>query len=316
MGFWNTLRETLDDRTFSGKPLQGWVVSTEDKKHNQQITVRIRELHKDIEDKDLPKFSPEQMAPFSGAANIGAHGPIPPKGTKVWVKFGDASQYHGTYGGAVINSGTQIPEFAGDKDTPVNLPGGSQYNFKDSYPEANGVIDQSGNLSATDTKTDVTVQQHVSGTSTAIDGKGNFSAVVNGNAERKDNENAKGIFPPGGTIAIFGNLTLHVSGKINVSCSGDTSITTTGKTSIESKDKISIVGAEQIDITSTSTSKPLNLASKYMIQLEAPIIISSVPVVPASTDVKIEKPSDVSAQSAPSGRTRPNPTIDAKISEY
>ena len=315
MGFFNFLRESDDSRTFSHAPLQGWVVSTDDKNHNQQVKVRIHDLHDDIKDEDLPWFSPEQMAPFSGSANIGAHGPIPPVGTKVWIKFGDPSQYHGTYGGAVINSATQVPEFAGKADTPVALPDGSKYNFKENYPEANGVVDQSGNLSATDTKTDVTVNQHVSGTSTAIDGKGNFSAVVNGNAKRDDNSNAKGIFPPGGNVAIFGNLTIYVSGNISVSCGGNTSITSTGTTSVQSKGKVSIVGSDEIDITSNSSSKPLNIASNCMIQLQAPSIVSSVPIT-TGANVQIASPDTVSSQTAPTGRTRPNPTVNANVASY
>ena len=304
MGFFNFLRESTDNRTFGHTPLQGWVVSNTDENHNQQVKVRIHDLHDDIEDEDLPSFSPEQMAPFSGSANIGAHGPIPPVGTKVWVKFGDASQYHGTYGGAVVNSATQIPEFAGKTKTPVTLPDGSKHDFKENYPDSHGVIDQSGNLSASDTKTDLTMQQHVSGTSHAIDGKGNFSAVINGNAKREDNKDAKGVFPPGGNVAIFGNLTLHVSGNISVACGGNTSITSTGTTSVHSTGKISVVGADEIDITSNSGSKSINIGSQYMIQLSAPQIVSSVPIS-VGGNVTPKSPDTVTAKTPPAGRTRP-----------
>lgn len=230
-GIWNEMRETNDERTIEYKPMQGWVTNNADSMHLQRVQVRVHVLHDDIEDADLPWFVPEQLSAYSGAANIGDHGPIPQVGAKVWVQFKDKSQYHGTYGGGVATTTNQIPEFAGKTDTPVALPGGTQYNYKTNYPSANGGVDGSGSFSGSDEKTDVVSDIHVSGTGHAVDGKGNMAADVNGGVTTS-NQNAQAKFPTGGSFRIFGNMTLYVSGKLSIGVAGGADISVLGTLNI------------------------------------------------------------------------------------
>ena len=267
MSFFNALRED-DQRDIRRKKLQGWVTKSTDPMKLQRVQVRIHDLHYEIADADLPWFSPNQLAAYSGAANVGDHGPIPQVGTKIWVEFDDASQYHGTYGGGVTTTTNQIPEFTASGNG-VTLPGGSSYDFHQNYPASNGSVDGSGSISGSDEHTDTVTNIHVSGTGHAIDGKGNVSHVVNGNATRSDNPNASSLFSKGLTSAIFGGMTLYVSGNLSVSVGGNADIECSGTINMN---------ASQVNINNSSPS--------------------------------------VTAPSAPTPRSRPNPTITPNDEKY
>jgi Type VI secretion system/phage-baseplate injector OB domain len=314
MSFWNFLRESGDQRTLDNVVLQGWVINNMDPMQLQRVKVRVHDLHDDIADTDLPWFTPYQLAAFSGNANVGDHGPIPQVGTKVWVKFTDNSQYHGVYGGGVANSQNQVPEFAGQTKAPVSLPGGIPWDFSKNYPWSHGRIDDSGHAKTHDMFTDIISKLHVSATGHAIDGKGNFSADINGNVNRPDNPNAKSLFPTGGSVRVFGNLTLYVSGNINISAIGNTAITSNGSTTIDSQNTVMIRSAGEIDICNTG-GQTLNVSSSTKIAFQAPTITSSVAITIAGGK-QPSNPSTVTTQKAPQARTRPNPQVVANDESF
>lgn len=296
MSFTNFMRES-DDRSIGHRPMQGWVVQNNDTKKvnpdgtkgpggNQQIQVRVHDLHDDTPDEDLPWFSPEQLSAYSGAADIGHHGPVPQVGTKVWIKFGDDSQYHGTYGGGVANKPNQIPQFTG-QGKPVKLPDGTPYNFATNYPAVNGHVNGSGTFRGIDETTDVTHHNHVSGTAIATDGKGNVSHVVNGDAPRPDNPNAKKIFGKGYSMVVFGDINMYASGKIIITSIGDCDISTNGSANI--------VSQGTCNVTSAGT---LNLSGNQInIESGSGVDINSTSPQSATT---------VTAKSAPQPLSRPN----------
>jgi hypothetical protein len=207
-------------------------------------------LHDDIEDADLPWFVPEQLSAYSGAANIGDHGPIPQVGAKVWVWFKSDDQYHGTYGGGVATTTNQVPEFAGKNSTKVNMPGGQQYDYQANYPSPNGSVDGSGSFTGSDEHTDIVSDIHVTATGKAIDGKGNLAYDVNGGATTS-NPNAKSIYPTGASIRIFGNLTLYVSGSLSLGVVGSANVNVLGTLNIN---------AGQININNESPNVPTQTA--------------------------------------------------------
>lgn len=286
MGFTNFLRE-MDDRTIGGKRMMGWVVGdpSEDKTQTQRLRIRIHDLHDDIPDDKLPYFSAGNTSPYSGAANMGDHGPIPPQGSKVWISFGDSSQYHGLYHGGVQTTENKVPEFT-DKGE-----------FGSDYGHVYGGVNSSGTLSATNTNTDAHMWEHVSGTSYHVDGKGNTNVVVSGNAANP-NVNAGhastvraqryGASSGSGGLntAVFGALNIYVSGVVNIGCGGNATIAANGKATLSAKGDLAIVSGGALTLVGSS-------------------IKSSVDIVTGASGT----PATVAAQTAPAVRSRPNPVV-------
>jgi hypothetical protein len=281
MGFTNLLRE-MGNRSIGQRRLSGWVVNNKDPEQNQRVRVRIHDLHEGIPDDKLPWFAAGDLPSYSGSADLGNHGPLPPVGSKVWVTFDDDTQYHGTYHGAVVNSKNQIPEFTG-KDSI----------YGPDYPQAYGSVDESGNLSGTSTIRDTKAFTHVSGTGHEIDGRGNFSAVINGDAERNDNPKAQKKYPKGGTFAIFGDMTLYVSGEITIQCKGDANINANGDVSVSSKGT-------------------MYLSATTAIKMDAPQITSRVAITLGSGKAV----TNVGDKTPPTPRQRPTPSVNADIDTY
>lgn len=294
-GFSNKFREQ-DDKSIGHRPMSGWVTNSKDPLKNQRVQVRVHDLHDEIADEDLPWFGPSQLSAFSGSENIGNHGPVPEVGSKVWINFGDDSQYHGTYGGGVAQTTNQIPEFTNGQK--VTLPNGPQYDFSQNYPLPHGMVDTSGSFHGNDTMTDVRTDFHVSGTGHAVDGKGNMSTLVNGDVKRPDNPNAQKVLPTGWSVAVFGNWTVYVSGTITINSIGNVTVATNGDLDLSAQGNINIAAKGGINI---GASGAINIESGSLVDINTNS---------AST------PSAVSAQTAPASRTRPNVTLQANDETY
>jgi hypothetical protein len=354
MTFTNMLREQ-HPRTFGGKRMNGWVVNNDDSKHAdgkrlQRMQIRLPHLHDDIEDADLPWFTTGGQSPYSGGADIGNHGPIPPNGTKTWIRFEDDSQYHGQYLAGVATTDNQIPEFVDpqgkDKDDQAD-PGNDGDNsstgpddkvkdednptiygkedYRKDYPQAHGSVDESGNFTGHSMKTDFHETYHVSGTSKAIDGKGNMQVNINGNADRSTssehrargemgggNPNAKAKLPEGFSSAVFGHGTIYISKDCTISVGGNASIITKGDALVSAQGKCTV--ASKGDVKVSSKGK-LDLVSDSHIQLSAPSITSSVEIVVGGSGSS-ETPKDVKAAGAIKVRKRPAPMIPANDLKY
>lgn len=321
--FYNAFRELGDHKGIGKRRFQGWVVKNDDSKDKdkskqqlQRIRVRIHDLHDEIKDEDLPWFSPGNLPSYSGGANVGDHGPIPPVGSKVWVEFEGDTQYHGVYTGAVQAKTNKISDFTG------------KGKYAKSYPNAAGGVDRSGSLAAADHVRDWKEETHVSGTSTQVDGKGNVMAVVNGDAERKDNDKAEKQFPKGFNTVIFGNLNIHVSGDINASCTGKANVTSAGDANVSAKQKVNVVAGADVNVTAkgkavvasegaahVSSKDELHLSAAKKIDLDAPSITSSVEIVlaPGKKPLDAAKPGGVVSAKPPKPRSRPD--LQAKDSQ-
>lgn len=314
--FTNLFRDMDNHKGIGKRRFQGWVVNNDDSKDEdknkrqlQRIKVRIHDLHDNVKDEDLPWLLPGNLPSYSGGANVGDHGPVPPNGSKVWVEFEGDTQYHGVYTGAVQAKTNKISDFT------------NKGKYAKNYPAASGGVDQSGSLTAKDHVKDTSEETHVAGTTTQTDGKGNVMSVVNGDAERKDNPKAEKQFPKGFSTVIFGNLNIHVQGDINASCSGKANVTAGADANVSAKQKVNVIAGADVTVNSkgktdvvaqgevhVSSQDTVNVSAKKKIALDAPSITSSVVIV-VSAGKKPGTPGEpgkVIKADPPKPRTRPD----------
>lgn len=139
----------------------GLVVNNKDPKKLQRVQVRIRELHMNIPDENLPwcMKGPGADTGHSPGGGMGAHG-VPAIGAKVSVTFMDNSPYFPQYGGAPDSEDTKLgEEFQGDD-----------------YEHVSGNIDQAGNRVFVNTKegSEHVEFNHKTGTTYKMDKDGNY----------------------------------------------------------------------------------------------------------------------------------------------
>jgi len=202
---------------------------------------------------------------------LGCSGPIPSIGSKLNMEYPDDSMYHGMYYGTVTTKDTKIGDFTGSSG------------YGSDYPHVEGNVDESGNLSAVNTKRDTQERTHVSGTSHEIDGAGNVRVRVNGGAET-GNKDREVKFPTGSTLEITGDCTLKVSKGVTIQCQGPVKINSSG------------------DIELTTTSGILSLTAS-VIRFHAAKITANVELLLAKglTPPPVpQKPATVKPRSRPS----------------
>lgn len=331
--FTNAMRDLSDYRGIGKRRFQGWVVNNDDTKRDdeklhglQHMQIRIADLHDNTSDADLPYFAPASLPSYSGASDMGHHGPIPPNGSKVWVEYEGDTQYHGVYLGAVQTDSNRIPEFTG------------KGRYAKSYPQVAGSVDASGSLHAEDHKVDSREFTHVSGTASHVDGKGNVMHVVNGDA-KTGNDDASKLFPTGFNAVVFGGLNLWVSGPIvvnsksavtlavvgdvNVSSKGNLAATVQGDATVSAKGAVNAYAGQDLFATAkgkatvaadgdaqVSSKANLWLSAESRIALDAPLITSKVAITiaggkaPAETATP-QTPSNVPDAKPPATRSRP-----------
>ena len=128
----------------------GVVVNNNDEeKKLQRIKVRIRDIHRNVRDEQLPWCLPIS-ALFGSGAEIGQFGPIPTIHSKVYVTYLDQSPYYPVYLGGVVSEDRQLDLFT--------AKGG----LGDDYPYVYGHIDRSGNVLIVNTKRNTKHTQHLS----------------------------------------------------------------------------------------------------------------------------------------------------------
>jgi hypothetical protein len=189
----------------TGKSLPGEVIDNEDPEKKQRVKIRIPQIHDDIKDEDLPWSLPNNI-PAGNANGAGSMGPIPQKGTKLFMKFNSDTIYDASYEGAVPVDGAKVEEFSGKEGLGAD------------YPNVTGSVDASGNRSYVNTKKDTKEDTHVSGTKTHTDADGNtVQAINNTNNPNKDKEANN---PQGYSIFVAKNYTILVQGQISIGGKG------------------------------------------------------------------------------------------------
>lgn len=255
-------RQRLDRTTYTGI-----VISNNDPERLQRIKVRISDIHRNIEDADLPWVSRDTDA---GSAGGVGQVQVPPVGAEVSVSFRSNDPYHGFYSG-----GRPTGPAAAD------LP---------DYPHSYGMTDHAGNqwyINTRDGGTEMKVT-HVSGSTVSIDKDGNilFKSVKNVvieaqedvtiNAKKKftvtSQENIEmntaqtavmvgqtgaqvlspqGVTLAGGAFTRFnsgGGLEMNLQGDFNVRTGGSGAIQTSGPLALRSGGGASLEGSGLVTI--------------------------------------------------------------------
>jgi len=306
MGLSNLLREQTP-RTIGGHQHKGVVVDTNDPLKLSRVKIRSHTLHRGVPDADLPWITPAtQHSSNSSGNNQGKHGPIPPKGTEIYFRFRDDSQYFGEYYGAPIHKKTQVSEFgkapkeaansnsgssgttsgssagatsAGEGSNAGGESSGSEYEAD--YPHVEGNVNPSGSLAATNHKRDTEEERHITGTGRSTDGKGNVEEIVNG-GYKNPNKDAKEKHPEGKSVHVHGDCVLYVSGNVKIHGGKD----------------VEVVGGQNVRVHAAQT---VFVSAGQKIALSAPSITTSVEIVLAAG----ESPKKPTAPKKAEPRKRP-----------
>lgn len=175
----------------------GVVVDNNDPDKQRRVKIRIRELHKGVEDADLPWTKCDLgnghfSSPGSGSISI------PPIGTKVYARM-----QQGGAGYSMRITGVAYQ----DNDKTEEL--------HEDYPNLHATIDPAGNKIAVNTKTNTFEYTHVSGTTIKIKENGEVEII----SANKVSFHANGDMDFTGKnvkVSANGTLDLHSSGNVNV----------------------------------------------------------------------------------------------------
>jgi hypothetical protein len=137
----------IGDQPLRGTFIIGVVVDNNDPLKDERIRVRVREIHREIENADIPWAVPVGRGGPQG--NNGAIGGVhvPALGSKVWVSFVEDNLYFPIYLGSA-STNDAIPAELTDED----------------YPNVYGQIDNYGNLFYVNTATGEMRVHHADGT--------------------------------------------------------------------------------------------------------------------------------------------------------
>lgn len=230
------LRRDMDSsrkRTLAGSEMTGIVVDDKDPEKNERIKVRVKGIHDDISDEDLPWARSNRSGASSNGGDTGSIGPIPKKGTAVSLRYPDDSMYNGIYSSTATGDKQQSAELYQGKDTTGN-----------DYPHVSSNIDTSGNRVTYNNKKDTIDIEHVSGTHYSIDGKGHMSIKI---ADKKVGEDAQERNSKGFSITVVG--------PVNIRCSGDAQIGADGDVNIISRKNVNIGAEGKINLFSKGDTK-------------------------------------------------------------
>lgn len=177
-------------RTDISRPdYQGVVVDNKDPLKLQRVRVRVAQLHRNVPDDKLPwTMSMDSGRQTNAGAGVGGVN-VPPIGAKVNYSLTENDPHN--------------PRISGSPTTKDVTKDNELLN--EDYPGTYGDIDQAGNKRATNTEKNTITETHVSGTTTHIDGGGNFSVFSVSNI----------------VLAAKGSVTIVADGKISVHAKGN-----------------------------------------------------------------------------------------------
>ena len=221
-------------RSYANKEFTGKVIDDNDPEKRERIKVRIKGIHDDISDEDIPWTAASRNGNQANGGDMGSVGPIPPKGSSVKVTYPDDSMYFGSYSAASTGEKQQASELTQGQDTTAK-----------NYPKVAANIDSSGNRTTVDNKRDTVDYEHVSGTRISIDGKGHTAVIV---GSKKVGEGAQEKNSKGFTLHVTGDVNIRVSGNANIGSDGDINLVSKKNVNISAKGKIRMVADGSIHI--------------------------------------------------------------------
>ena len=173
----------------AGKVFPGVVVDNNDPQRLQRCKVRVRDLHRGLDDASIPWARKRDAARGTapGVTNVD----VPPLGAMVNVSFNDESLYSPEYFGGVF-------------------AGAAQQAPAEGYPHVVIETDQAGNTIRRDTRPgqNAMVISHASGTTITIDNAGDVRLVAAGKLEMS----AQGDID----IRSGGNIYLQAPGSVHI----------------------------------------------------------------------------------------------------
>lgn len=149
-------RDELNRQDLSRSTFIGFVVDNNDPRMLQRVRVRIPDLHRGIDDKNLPWAISRNSSGQGAVKGIGQVN-VPVVGSKVMVSFLQDDPHMLMYVGAPVT------------EDVVSTA------FKENYPHSYGTEDAAGNLFIVDTKTGDVRFVHNTGAVIEIDGSGNIT---------------------------------------------------------------------------------------------------------------------------------------------
>ena len=229
----------------------GSVVDNNDKRRLQRVQVRIHDIHRQVPDEQLPWCLPLANL-FGSNAGIGQMGPIPTKGSRVYISYLDDSPYFPVYIGGTVSIDRRLKDFTDDEHDDDGLAA--------DYPNVYGVIDRSGNRWYFNTETDIFEFKHVSGSVLSIDGDGRVRFRI---ADQAVGPNARQKWNPGIEFQVQGDYVVKATRDIIFQAGGRFEAHAQGASKIHSGGNMD-AAAPRIDL---NTNSPSPLAP----DIEAPV---------------------------------------------
>jgi len=191
-------REKFGTGAYNEASYRGTVIDNNDPDKNHRIKVRILDIHRGVEDEDIPWALPKTLG--GGNTDVTGNVDVPPLGAMVNIEFLDDDPYHPVYSGGSFHKNTQLPELVED------------------YPNTKGRVFENGAVWKMNINKDTLTLTHPSGTSVEIDGAGHIKLAV---ADNTVGPNAEATLPAGVTIEIQGSAKIIAKEDIELTAKRD-----------------------------------------------------------------------------------------------
>jgi hypothetical protein len=195
----NTRRRRPRFVSLEGPKHLGIVVNNVDPLKQERVQTRIKGVHDQIPDADLPWHKVLRPGSHANTSSMGSIGPIPPIGTSLVISYDDETMYHGTYHGPPTTNQQKTHE----------LYGGDQ-NGQD-YPNVHSFIDPGGSRYTYNHKRQTMDIEHVSGSYMSVDGYGHMAIKA---TSKKVGQDASQNHSSSITIESQGDVTVNAANNL------------------------------------------------------------------------------------------------------
>lgn len=220
--------------TYQNKDFTGIVVDNNDPEKNERVKMRIKGVHDDISDDDLPWVSVSRNGGQANGGTMGSIGPIPPIGTAIRGQSPDGTLYNMQYSSSATGDKQQASELYQGKDTTGN-----------DYPHATSSIDSAGNRTTVNTKRNTMDYEHASGTRVSVDGSGRMVVTV---GDKKVGGDAQEKHAKGFTLHIQGDANVRATGNVNLGADKDIIGVANGNISLGAKNDVTIFAGRNMKL--------------------------------------------------------------------